>query len=94
MDVHEIIGGPIRSKTITMPETWIFLCRRCHEHETSCPSQDRLVRLLTVKQWADPEHSNPSAVIRLWRPKCTKEFLAEMLNAVAKEYAKIVKELQ
>ena len=92
MDTHEILGGPLRSKTVDMPCMFMFLCRRCHDVETSCPSQDRLVKLLAVKQWADPEHYDPTAVIMMWRPNGTPELLDEINADVNAAYAAIVSE--
>ena len=86
LQVHEIVGSSDRHKAIHLTAMFLCLCPQHHEQLGSRPNQKSLVRQLAVKQWADPENSDPAAVIRMWRPKCTQEFLSEILNAVAEEY--------
>jgi hypothetical protein len=92
MDCHELLGGPLRSKTVLMPSCWVFLCRPCHQKETSCPDQASLIRLLAVKMWADYEHFNPTEVIKLWRPKCQQSLVDEIIAAVSIEFNRIMRE--
>jgi hypothetical protein len=90
MEVHEIIGGVSdRSKSIGMTAMLLFLCPECHGRLGSRPNQESLVSQMAWKLWADPDNYTPEAVIRLWRPKCTEAFLAEVLAEVAIEYANI-----
>ena len=48
---------------------------------------------LAWKLWNDLDNYDAKAMIKLWRPKCTSEFVSEIEAAVTKEYKRIVKEL-
>jgi hypothetical protein len=92
MEVHEIIGGSDRSKTVKLPAFWLFLCHEHHFDLGSRPSQESLVKQLAWKLWGDPEHFNPQIVVKIWRPNCTAEFIVEIIHAVKAEYAQIVRD--
>lgn len=36
-DVHEIIGGPVRPRTMKLPQFWVPLCRAHHDEVQSDP---------------------------------------------------------
>ena len=74
-----------------MPSTWLFLCRVHHAELGSRPSQSSLVTQLAWKLWNDIEHYDCAAVVKLYRPNCKPEFVAEIEAAVKKEYAIIVR---
>jgi hypothetical protein len=94
MEVHEIIGGSDRRKTVKLPPFWLFLCHACHFDLGSRPSQESLVKQLAWKLWTDLDHYDAKAVIKLWRQKCTEAFVAEIEAAVKAEYAAIVRDFQ
>lgn len=92
LDVHEIIGGSDRAKSLLLPAMWLWLCRTHHDKLGSRPSQESLVRQLAIKKWADPEHYDLLAVVNVWRPHCMGEFAAEIEAEVSAVYRSILKE--
>ena len=91
LECHEIIGGADRAKTLLMPASWLLLCREHHGNLGSRPNQEQLVQQLAIKRFADPEYASVHAVVALWRPKATLEFIAEIDDAVEREYERLVR---
>ena len=92
LECHECVGGSDRHKTVRMPEFWLALCQTHHEPLGSRPNQESLVRQLAVKLFADPLHYNATAVVKMWRPNCTADFVLEIISAVQVEHARLIRE--
>ena len=60
-EVHEICNGPDRQVALGRRETWLALCRRCHD-EIGDKSLWPVERQLAVKLLHDPEWFDPEAV--------------------------------
>ena len=89
METHEILGGADRAFTSQHPFYWIRLCRPHHAAISSRPSPGMLIAELAWKKLHDEEWYDPERVIRLWRSKCTDEYVKELLEAIETEYQRI-----
>lgn len=48
-DVHEIVGGKDRQRTVRDPRQWVALCATCHrEHWQSKPLPDQFDQLIEI----------------------------------------------
>ena len=92
LDCHEIVGGSDKPRAMTMPATWLALCRSCHDKLGSRPNNESLARQLAVKKWADPENYDLTAVVRLYYPTCQPAFIEQIDAAVKVEYNNILRD--
>jgi hypothetical protein len=63
-EVHEICSGPARQKALNHRETWLALCRGCHQRMHT-PSDFSIERQLALKLLVDPEYFNLELVCQL-----------------------------
>jgi hypothetical protein len=94
LEVHEIIGGASRAKTVTMPSMWLFLCRYHHNQLGSRPNQESLATQLAVKVLADPENFSGTEVFKVWRPKGTDSLFADFMAQTVIACARLLRESQ
>lgn len=64
VDVHEICNGPARQKALGMRETWLAVCRCCHE-DLDDKRLWPVTRQLAVKLLRDPDWFDPQVVNEL-----------------------------
>lgn len=63
-DIHEIARGAARSAAIHRRESWLLVCRQCHD-DLDDASQWPVERQLAAKLLADPDYFDPPVVNRL-----------------------------
>ena len=63
-DVHEIARGASRSRAVLLRETWLALCRECHE-EAGDYHKWPIVRQLALKLLRDPKFYDRVLVNRI-----------------------------
>lgn len=72
LETHEMLGGPLRHKSILEPACWVRGCNVCHPDVQGTP----LVFQLAVKKLNDPEHYDRLKVTLMKNPNAP-EFVTE-----------------
>ena len=89
MEIHHFVRGANRRKNDL--RTMAMVCRECHDTEHRSAGIG-FIGWLALKKRYDLEHCDIAAVVRMYRPNCKPEFVAEIKAAVETEYTKIVKD--